>query len=291
MIRADEQCERMAHMKENQTIKKAIIYSLLLHMVVLFFLLISKIHTNKEKEDKKKVVWIDLNKVPDQNQKQIVESFRGKETTTVTKDAFLSDKNRQVENQSVTKEKMRFPEKGKSAQAKGKSKSIKSENNKTVSLSQLGVKLFKPQENQIKKSDTPNWADVGRSAEDYVKGVNEGKWTALNTKEFVYFSYFQRIRKQLDQAWRPLLQEHLSRFYRHGKTLVEEKEHVTQTVVVLDSRGEIIRVQVIGESGVQDLDQAAVQAFQKAGPFPNPPTGLIESSNLVKIRWDFILKT
>ena len=38
-------------------------------------------------------------------------------------------------------------------------------------------------------------------------------------------------------------------------------------------------------------DQYSVDAFQKAGPFPNPPKGIVEDDGFVRIRWDFILKT
>jgi protein TonB len=49
-------------------------------------------------------------------------------------------------------------------------------------------------------------------------------------------------------------------------------------------------VQVVSDSGVRDLDQAAVEAFQEAAPFPNPPSGIVDSDGTIKIRWDFILE-
>ena len=33
-----------------------------------------------------------------------------------------------------------------------------------------------------------------------------------------------------------------------------------------------------------------MEAFQQAGPFPNPPKGMLDADGFVRIRWDFILK-
>jgi len=48
---------------------------------------------------------------------------------------------------------------------------------------------------------------------------------------------------------------------------------------------------VIGDSGIQDLDDAAIEAFKAAAPFPNPPKGVVENDGTVQIRWDFVLET
>jgi protein TonB len=47
---------------------------------------------------------------------------------------------------------------------------------------------------------------------------------------------------------------------------------------------------VVGPSGLTDLDDAAVEAFRAAAPFPNPPNGIVEGDGLIRIRWDFILE-
>jgi len=52
----------------------------------------------------------------------------------------------------------------------------------------------------------------------------------------------------------------------------------------------LIKVQVIGRSGIQDLDDAAVEAFKAAAPFPNPPKGIVDEDGTIRIRWDFILE-
>ena len=49
-------------------------------------------------------------------------------------------------------------------------------------------------------------------------------------------------------------------------------------------------MKVVGESGLHDIDEAALEAFRAAEPFPNPPKGIVEKDGTIKIRWDFILE-
>ncbi|MEK7690222.1 MAG: TonB family protein, partial [Bdellovibrionota bacterium] len=145
--------------------------------------------------------------------------------------------------------------------------------------------------NEIDRGDQTLPARVNRSAQEYLRGFKESDRTLLNTKEYVFFSYFQRIRQRLDTAWQPLLRNHITKLYKRGRQLASEVDHKTQLLVVLNKKGEIEKVQMIEESGVSDLDQAAVEAFNQAGPFPNPPRGLVDGGGHVEIGCYFVLKT
>ncbi|MDX9731530.1 MAG: TonB family protein, partial [Bdellovibrionales bacterium] len=65
---------------------------------------------------------------------------------------------------------------------------------------------------------------------------------------------------------------------------------ITSVIIILDEKGTLFRVQVVGASGIVDLDDAAVEAFRAAAPFPNPPKGIVEEDGTLKIRWDFVLE-
>jgi len=188
--------------------------------------------------------------------------------------AFLGEHNQTVERQQVTS---RGGERvGSRPQAEQKA---------PVKLSDLGVAVL-PAE-RSKRS-----IQLGDAAvREFVSGMKEGEETALSTKEFVFYGYFERIRARLDRAWEPILREHLMRHYRQGRRLASERDHSTLVVVTLDAMGKIVRVEVTGESGIETLDSAAIEAFNHAGPFPNPPKGLVDSSGSVQIKWEFILKT
>jgi protein TonB len=128
------------------------------------------------------------------------------------------------------------------------------------------------------------------ATDDYLKDVQNGMQTLLSTREFVYYTYYNRIKEALRQHWEPDVREKVKIIYRQGRTIASAKDRVTQVMVTLDSRGELIKVEVLTQSGVLDLDNAAVQAFKDAAPFPNPPKGMIESDGTIKIRWDFVLE-
>lgn len=249
--------------------------------------------------------WIEVTMVPQQNTR-IVESNKGKETKEAAPNAYLGEKTRTVDREVVSRTQPdlndSFSAKPKRAQKAATAKREVTQK-EVVPLSKLGIPLFKAEDLVKKKDkgpqqaeDTREFADMTQGdgkflRQEYIKGLKDADETALNTREYVFFSYFQRIRERLDQAWRPLLRDHIEKIYRKGRQIASDREHTTRTLVVLNLQGEIVRVQVLEESGTQDLDSAAIQAFNKAGPFPNPPKGLVESDGTIRIRWDFVLRT
>ncbi len=153
----------------------------------------------------------------------------------------------------------------------------------------------KQQEQQPVGENSPDMAQGTGSVSqtnDYNKDVDRGLETLLNTREFKYYSYYNRIRRQLAQHWEGKVREKLSKMYKERRapaSLNEDK--TTKIIVVLNATGTLVKVQIIGDSGVRDLDDAAVEAFRAAAPFPNPPKGIVEQDGTVKIRWDFVLET
>jgi protein TonB len=137
--------------------------------------------------------------------------------------------------------------------------------------------------------DVPNPGHPSQT-DDYLKDVNVGAQTLLSTKEFVFYSYYQRIKDQLRQNWEPTVREKVKILYRKGRTIASSHDRVTQVMITLDPRGVLERVDVLNESGVKDLDDAAIEAFRKSAPFPNPPKGIVDPDGHIHIRWDFILE-
>lgn len=128
------------------------------------------------------------------------------------------------------------------------------------------------------------------ASDDRLNGVEEGDRTVLSTREYRYFSYYHRIKELLRQYWKPNVEKKMYLLYEKGKTFGDD-EMVTRLLVLLSPEGHIAKISRVGSSGVADLDEAAVDAFQKAGPFPNPPKGIIDPDGFVRINWEFILKT
>lgn len=133
--------------------------------------------------------------------------------------------------------------------------------------------------------------DISRS-NDYVKDVDQGLETLLNTREFKYYSYYNRIRRQLAQHWEGRVREKLSKMYKEKRGPANMNEdRITKVIVILNQKGTLVSVKVLSDSGLRDLDDAAIEAFRAAAPFPNPPNGIVESDGTVKIRWDFVLES
>ena len=241
----------------------------------------------------------DIKKDDSQSKKMIVQKSDGQEAKVAKKDSYLSDKTRMVENErSATRSGEAVPlgipsVKPTVSKSPPQAKSDAHPAPKAVKLSDLGMKLS-PKDTATYEKER-NWANqaTGETIRggQYIQGMKEGDTSALNTKEFVFYSYFERVRRQLDQAWQPILREQIQRIYKNGRKLASNMDYTTRTMVTLSAKGEIVRVQLLEQSGTTDLDQAAVDALNKAGPYPNPPKGLINDSNQVQIRWDFILKT
>ncbi len=125
---------------------------------------------------------------------------------------------------------------------------------------------------------------------DYIKELDPGLETMLSTKEFKYYTYFSRIRQQLNQHWTPLVRRKVKQIYKSGRSIASSDDMITRCLVTLDKGGKLIRIQIIGDSGIRELDEAAVEAFRAAAPFPNPPQGMVDDDGTIKIRWDFILE-
>jgi TonB family protein len=57
--------------------------------------------------------------------------------------------------------------------------------------------------------------------------------------------------------------------------------YTTDVKSILNAHGALEYIEITRESGSPELDDAVVRAFRVAGPFPNPPAGLIEKDGRV----------
>lgn len=133
-------------------------------------------------------------------------------------------------------------------------------------------------------------ASQASQTNDYLKDVDKGNETLLSTREFVYYTFYNRIRQQLNQYWGGKVREKLADMFKQGRSIASTDDRITKLLIVLDRKGILVKVQVLSNSGVRDLDEAAIDAFRAAAPFPNPPKGIVDADGMIKIRWDFILE-
>ncbi len=215
---------------------------------------------------------------------------------------FLGEKNNSVEKQTKAK---RADDYNNTAKPGGKNQVAKTQQ-KEVKAKKTSPQLFddnfdpyaalikKDMAQELKKfSQGEMAAGVGSTptTNDHLVEVDDSLLTKLNTKEYKYYGYYHRMRLQLNQWWQPKVREKITRIIRRDRNIASETDKVTRLVITLDNKGALVKVQVISESGFRDLDDAAIEAFRAAAPFPNPPKGIIEADGTVKIRWDFIIES
>lgn len=294
-------------MSVNHQLRNPFGLSVLLHgLLFALFIVYAQTHPLQLETKSKQWTWIEVEALPKptvktqkDNEKRVVQTRTVEKSEEVAPDAFLGQQNQIVDRQTVGKtQTMGTSAKPKSAPSAEKAKELAKKDIESVekapTLGSLGVALIPKSQPKQAKSAEPerNWANTSDGTpSDYVKGMKESDSTALNTREFVFYGYFQRIRQSLDRAWNENLKENMAKFYRRGRQLASEMDHTTKVVVILNSSGEVTKVQVIEESGTVDLDDAAVRAFNSAGPFPNPPKGLLDARGQIEIKWDFVLRT
>ena len=128
----------------------------------------------------------------------------------------------------------------------------------------------------------------GGGSDDVFMGVeDEGDVTLVNSRSFKFWAFFDRVKTQVRGEWDP------GTIFRsrdpYGKVF-GKKDRYTILGVVLGPDGAIRQLEVVHKSGLDFLDEEAARAFQAAGPFPNPPTGLIDESGRIVFRFGFLLE-
>ena len=124
----------------------------------------------------------------------------------------------------------------------------------------------------------------GAPANDHIEDVEVGEQTLLNSKEFKYATFFNRVKRAVSRHWHPA-----EVYLKHDPygNIYGVKDRYTVVSVVLDKIGELKDISVSRSSGVDFLDNEAVQAFQRAAPFPNPPRGLVEPDGMIRFQFGF----
>lgn len=118
----------------------------------------------------------------------------------------------------------------------------------------------------------------GAPSNDYLEDVEEGDGTFLNSREFKYASFFNRLKRNVSQHWRPLQE-----YRRRDPTghVYGHRSRSTLLHVELYPDGKLKHVSVQKSCGLEFLDAEAIAAFQRAQPFLNPPPGLVSDGQIV----------
>jgi TonB family protein len=127
----------------------------------------------------------------------------------------------------------------------------------------------------------------GSGSMDYLKDVDDGESTALNAKKWKHAPFFNRVKRAVAAAWHPDVV-----YVRHDPNgnVYGVKDRVTVLRVHLHPDGKLASWTVMQSSGVDFLDDEAVDAFRRAAPFPNPPRDLVETDGQIHFNFAFIFE-
>lgn len=244
-------------------------------------------------ETKTKPITINIDPDSFKLKKQIVQSEDGGRNE-VTEGAFLSDKTRTFDRQTKSRNVDIFKNarRGETAGSPGKVKP------KDLKFSDLGAQVADNPFKQAAKDYTNaksgngqrNIAGQVSSTNDHIEDIPLGDMTNLNTVEYKYYGFYHRIRQKLEQFWGRSIQEKAAQLAQRGSRVPASEELITALQITLDHQGEVIAIKVVGTSGVKELDDAAIESFNDAGPFPNPPRELVVDGK-VTLEWGFVVKS
>ncbi len=274
-------------------------------LVVKFRDQIQNISFVPEKAIKIKLVQEAIREMAAIQKKQIVQSEDSATEEKPLQEAFLSDKNRKFERETMAKAIDSFNKAARGNAAvtnPQQSKSAKTQKKaiQDLKLADFGMeagdplpveKSRAPASESIKGLENGDLTSQGLSAtNDYVEEIALGDFTHLNTVEYKHYGFFHRIRQKLEQFWGKTLHEKANNIFRSGRRLPASDNLITSLQVTLNTKGEIVGVKILGTSGVRELDDAAIESFNQAGPFPNPPKDLLVNGKAT-IEWGFVVKS
>lgn len=305
-------------MNRRQYLQTSLAISLLIHVGVSLFFLVTKKNSDTASEavevtilesqpqpPAQKVAAGKQQKMIENNRtRQIIEQDKTVNDEKPVKDAYLSQFNQRVERESRAREHGKYnnlPQVAKKGSKDGDDQKKKMAEKKTVSAENddagsVPLAALKPQFDWSKisgpkgKERTTGRDTASAQTDDYIKDSDLGMQTLLNTREFKYYSYYNRIKQQLSHYWEPKIKEKVEGMFRRGRKIASQEDRITRLLIELNDKGVLVGVKLLGESGISDLDDAAIEAFREAAPFPNPPAGIVEPDGKVRIRWDFVLE-
>jgi len=140
-----------------------------------------------------------------------------------------------------------------------------------------GLAALMPSDQQMSKA-------IGSGSQDALKDIDDGDETALNSKRWRFSAFFNRLKKQVADHWHP--EEAYRRRDPNGQ-IYGTKNRLTILRVQLKPDGTLANVALEQPSGVEFLDDEAIEAFKQAQPFPNPPHQLIDSGT-INFRFGFL---
>lgn len=146
----------------------------------------------------------------------------------------------------------------------------------TIALNtSIGNNVFQPPTEPAKRSQTATVR--GAPQNDYLRNITIDNSTNLNTREYLFQSFYNRVKRQVNPFWIRYLHE------ANPTERIDRKQYTTVVNLILTAKGEVEGVEIIRECGVVAFDDSVVKAFKDAGPYLNPPEGMVEADGRIHL--------
>jgi len=261
-----------------------------------------------EKEEQKFIIKLRPQTIKAITAKQIVQTEQANKLKKTVNKVFLGKKDNFVARQTKSRTVGKFKKAGMGTKSQELIDKARVSRNskiqkkfKDLKFTDLGMMVNPKKDAKVQKHQEANSVAKGLAngvknlkglgqSNDFMEDIPLGDFTKLNTQEYEFYGFYHRIRQKLEQFWGQNIQEQADKIFKSGRSIASEENHITSLEIDIDQRGQIVRVNVNGTSGVKELDDAAVQTFNQAGPFPNPPKGMVRNGQAT-IKWSFVVNT
>lgn len=120
------------------------------------------------------------------------------------------------------------------------------------------------------------------------EGLEQGETTNLDTREFKYATFLNRMRGAIGDQWYPRVRS-ASHDRDPDGSMFFYKERTVVLSLTLDVSGRLTDLSVLESSSIDFFDSVAEAAVRAAQPFPNPPRGMFGGDGVTHIPFAFTL--
>ena len=133
---------------------------------------------------------------------------------------------------------------------------------------------------KVTMSDLNKALDADDGSIDFLPDVPRGDVTVLNSKQFTYAAFFNRMKKVIRFHWEPM---------PALQAIGNPNLKISATFwIVVKGDGSLDSVEVLDPSGYPIWDAAAIKAVRQAAPFYNVPQALLDENGAFGSKWTFL---
>lgn len=223
-----------------------------------------------------KLIEFKLEPAPDKKRNTVVtDTNTGKKVKKKNSNTlFQSRYNRLVKKEQVAKQT------GRTVNRKKTANTNKTTNDKSKKLDKSEFGYFKA---------APKNSGGHSTISEYIPNIKRGGFTSLNTNQFVYYAFFNRINNQIRSRWTDHLSFLSERLEKQRLSQLANRDHITNVTAIITPDGRLKKVVITKSSGFKETDWAVTEAFIRAAPLVNPPAGLVESDGFIRLEYSFHL--